>query len=96
MGKVNKKIINNIKEAYIRLYYKSREIKVSKEKQDEALNKLVDELFIELYEKLKKNNEINSEEKSLEFLEYIKSMTITWKKEIEEGKINNKKRWSLW
>ncbi|HUV84324.1 MAG TPA: hypothetical protein VMV86_01365 [Methanosarcinales archaeon] len=96
MGKYNKKMINNIREAYTQLYYKSREIKVPKENQDEALSKLVDKLYSELYEKLKNNNEITSEEKSLEFLEDIKGMSIGWKKEIEEGKVKSKKRWLFW
>lgn len=93
MGKYNKKIINKIRKAYTHLYFKSREIKMPKEKQDEALNKLVNELFIELYERLKNNNEITSEERSLEFLEDVKAMTTIWKEEIEKEK--KKKSWLI-
>lgn len=96
-GEVSRRQIKKIEIAYKKLFLKSRELgsQLPKHEQDEILERVVEEKFFEVFDKLHQQGEINSEDKSLDFYEQLKVLMQKWKTEMEAEE-ETKKWWKFW
>lgn len=77
--------LNNLKDTYKKLYLKSRELETSIQQQDELLEKLIEELFMDRFNKVKTENINVAEDGSEKILKELNVIMAGWKKEFEEN-----------
>lgn len=76
--------INNLKNAFKKLYLKSIELIPSQQQRDEMLDKLVNELFMEKLKKLEHEKDVISYDESQDLLIQLKKMAAEWINEFSE------------
>jgi len=88
--------LEGFKIAYKNLFIKSREFNLSIEKQDEMLERLVNEKFIEALHNLIAEDPRAKEEESMDFYDELKELMNQWKNEFEHEEKMKRKWWKFW